>query len=92
MSDGTLVASLTEADRANWINQSGRPATDTTEDWTQWQGDIVHMSPYDGFTKAMKNVKEVSLSFGCACFYAGGVAVSETGTASFDLLSFSVTP
>lgn len=90
MNGGTLVASL--ADRANWINQDGRPATDTTEDWVQWNGEIVHMSPYDGFTKAMKNVKEVSFSFGDGCYYACGVAVSGTGTASFDLLSFSITP
>jgi hypothetical protein len=84
----TLVAPL--ADRANWINQSGKPATDTETDWTEWQGDVVHMSPYDGFTKAMKNVKIVSLSFG-GCGYASGVAVS-SGTASFDLLSYSITP
>jgi hypothetical protein len=88
LAGGTLVASL--ADRSQWINQSGKSATDTTEDWVQWQGDVVHMSPYDGFTKAMKKVKEVSLSFG-GCGYARGVAV-ETGTASFDLLSFSITP
>ena len=92
MNGGTLVASLTEAGRANWINQDGLSATDTTEDWVQWNGEIVHMSPYDGFTKAMKNVKEVSLSFGDGCYYACGVAVSGTGTASFDLLGFSVTP
>jgi hypothetical protein len=86
----TLVAPL--ADRANWINQSGKPATDLETDWTEWQGDVVHMSPYDGFTKAMKNVKIVSLSFG-GCGYARGVAVETgTGTASFDLLSFSIAP
>jgi hypothetical protein len=84
----TLVAPL--ADRANWINQSGRNALDTTVNWVEWQGDVVHMSPYDGFTKAMKNVKIVSLSFG-GCGYASSVAV-KTGTASFDLLSFSIAP
>ena len=85
-----LVAPL--ADRANWINQSSKPATDTETDWVEWQGDVVHMSPYDGFTKAMKNVKIVSLSFG-GCGYAGGVAVETgTGTASFDLLRFSIAP
>jgi hypothetical protein len=85
-----LVAPL--ADRANWINQSSKPATDTETDWVEWQGDVVHMSPYDGFTKAMKNVKIVSLSFG-GCGYASSVAVKTgTGTASFDLLRFSIAP
>lgn len=84
----TLTAPLD--DRENWINQSGKSALDTTENWLEWQGDYVHMSPYDGFTKAMKNVKIVSLSFG-GCGYARGVAVS-SGTASFDLLSYSIAP
>ena len=84
----TLTAPLD--DRANWINQSGKSALDKTENWVEWQGDVVHMSPYDGFTKAMENVKIVSLSFG-GCGYARGVAVS-SGTASFDLLSYSIAP
>ncbi len=62
VTSGTLTASL--ANRSIWINQSGKSALDTTEDWVQWQGDVVHMSPYDGFTQAMKNVKQISLSFG----------------------------
>ena len=91
-SSTTLTASLANADRSGWINQSGKPATDGTEDWVQWQGDIVHMSPYDGFTKAREDVKEVNLSFGDQCAYARGVAVSEVGDASFDLESFTITP
>ena len=87
---GTLTGNLN--DRSSWINQSGKSATDTTEDWQQWQGDIVHMSPYDGFTKAREEVKEVNLSFGDQCAYARGVAVSDDGAASFDLESFTVTP
>ena len=88
-SECTLTASL--MDRELWTNQSGKSATDTTEDWVQWQGDIVHMSPYDGFTYAMENVKEVGLSFGRAGSYASGVAIDGTVPASFQLNSFTVT-
>jgi hypothetical protein len=42
-----------------------------------------------GFTKAMKNVKLIGLSFGSSCRYASGVAlVGATGT--FTLTSFTV--
>lgn len=89
MTGGSLTAALTEANRENWLNQSGRLATDTTEDWVQWQGDIVHMSPYDGFTKAMKNVKQLGLSFGNASAYASGIALDgEVGT--FQVISFKI--
>ena len=47
-------------------------------------------SPYDGFTNALKNVKEVGLSFG-GSGYARGVAL-DGGTASFQLNSFTVSP
>jgi hypothetical protein len=90
VTSGTLTASL--ADRDAWINQSGKPATDTTEDWIQWQGDVVHMSPYDGFTRAMKNVKQISLSFGSSGSYASGVAVVGQDPATFTMSSFTVTP
>lgn len=89
LTSGQLIASL--ADRALWTNQSGKSATDTTEDWQQWQGDIVHTSPYDGFTKAMKNVKQLGLSFGNASSYASGIAIVG-GTGTFAMTSFSVTP
>lgn len=85
---GTLTGDLN--DRSNWINQSGKSATDHEKDWTEWQGDVVHMSPYDGFTRAMKEVKEISFSFG-ACGYARGVA-TEGGSGTFTLNNFSVTP
>ena len=85
---GTLEASL--ADRTLWTNQSGKSAIDVTENWKQWQGDIVAMSPYDGFTKAMQNVKQVGLSFG-SCGYASGVALDgKTGTftmSDFDIIT-----
>jgi hypothetical protein len=86
---GTLDVPLT--DRSLWTNQSGKSATDQTGDWLEWQGDIVPMSPYDGFTKAMKNVKQLGLSFGSSCAYASGVAVNG-GPASFRLTSFTITP
>ncbi len=86
---GQLLASL--ADRTLWTNQSGKSATDHTEGWLEWQGDIVHMSPYDGFTKAMKNVKQLGLSFGSSGSYASGVAlVGRTGTVT--MTAFTVTP
>jgi len=87
---GTLLASL--ADRTLLTNQSGKSATDITEDWQQWQGDIVAMSPYDGFTKAVHDVKQVGLSFGNTCSsYASGIAmVGDAGT--FTMKDFTITP
>ena len=65
--------------------------TDTTQDWVQSQGDVVHMSPFDSFTKAMKSVKQLGLSFGNQCSYASGVAiVSRAG--DFTMNIFTVTP
>ena len=87
LTSGSLTAAL--SDRTIWINQSGKPATDTTEDWLQWQGDVVHMSPYDGFTKAMQQVKQLGLSFGSAGSYASGVALDgKSGT--FTVSSFTI--
>ena len=83
----SLAASL--SDRNQWTNQSGKSASNDTENWQQWQGDIVHMSPYDGFTKAMKNVKQLGLSFGNSGSYASGVALDgKTGT--FTLIDFTI--
>ena len=87
LSEGTLTAALT--DREHWLNQSGKLATNTTEDWQQWQGDIVHMSPYDGFTKAMKNVKEIGLCFGSSGSYASGVAKT-VSPGTFTVSSFTI--
>jgi hypothetical protein len=44
-----------------------------------------------GFAAALKNVKEIGVAFGSSCSYASGVNVSG-GTASFQLLSYTVTP
>ena len=87
--NGTLEASL--ADRTKWTNQAGKSATDTTPNWTDWTGSTVALSPYDGFTKAAKKVKQLGLSFGSDSRYASGVALDgHTGT--FTVQSFTVTP
>jgi hypothetical protein len=88
-SGGTLTASLSTCNL--WSNQSGKSACDTTPNWLEWQGDIVALSPADGFANATKNVKQVGLSFGNASSYASGVAL-DGGTGTFDLTSFTITP
>jgi hypothetical protein len=90
VSSGTLTASLT--DRTQWTNICGKSATDTTvysgPDCVG--GTYPAVSPYDGFTNAMNNVKQVGLSFGRASSYASGVANNTSST--FNLTSFTVTP
>jgi hypothetical protein len=86
---GTLTASL--SDCTLWSNQSGKSACDTTQDWTEWQGDVVHASPAEGFANAMKNVKQLGLSFGSSGSYASGVAlVGDSGV--FRVVAFDLTP
>lgn len=94
VSSGTLTAGLTEADRASWTNICGQSATDTTPHpgANCVGGTDPNVSPYDGFTNAMKNVKQVSLSFGRASRYASGVAAVDTDSAVFNMTSFTVTP
>lgn len=86
---GQLLASL--ADRTAWTNQAGLSATNTIPNWIDWTDDLVVLSPSDGFTKAVKNVKQIGLSFGSSCGYASGVAVVGTAAASFHMTSFTVT-
>ena len=83
------VLSISTADRSKWSNQAGKSAEDTTAPWTDWTGAIVVESPYDGFTAALKKVKEITLSFGSECRYASGVAVSD-GNGNFLLTNFTV--
>ncbi len=83
---GTVMAPLD--DRAHWINQSGKPATDTGINWKELQGDIVATSPYDGFTSAIKNIKQLGLAFGSSCRYASGVA--NDNNAVFNLEDYSI--
>ena len=87
-----ITASTSEDDRANWINVCGKSATDiivySGPDCVG--GTYPAESPYDGFTNALKNVKEVGLSFG-GSGYARGVALT-SGSADFQLNSFTITP
>ena len=91
-SSGTLTGDLTN--RSQWTNLCGQSATDTTPHPGPncVGGTDPAVSPSDGFTSAMRNVKEVGLSFGRASSYASGVAIDDTGTATFNLISFTVTP
>jgi len=87
----TLTVSLN--DRTHWTNLCGQSATDhTVYPSANCVGGIDRpsVSPYDGFTRAMRNVKDVGLSFGRSARYASGVANGGAGPASFQLNSFVV--
>jgi hypothetical protein len=79
-------------DRTHWTNLCGQSATDTTPHpgLNCVEGIDPAVSPYDGFTNAMRNVKEVGLSFGRAGAYASGVAIDDDVLAIFQLHSFIV--
>ena len=80
-------------DRIHWTNLCGQSATDhTVYPSANCVGGIdkPSISPYDGFTRAMRNVKDVGLSFGRSARYASGVANGGAGSASFQLNSFGV--
>ena len=93
-SSGSISAAL--SDRAHWSNVCGQSATDTTPHPGPncVGGTDPAVSPYEGFTNAMRNVKVVSLSFGRGSAFASGVAWNggPTTSATFDLTSFDVTP
>jgi hypothetical protein len=84
-----LAVALT--DRTLWTNLCGQSATDIIPHPGPncVEGTDPAVSPYDGFTNAMRNVKEVGLSFGRAARYASGVAINGV-PASFQLNSFIV--
>jgi hypothetical protein len=86
---GNLTASL--ADRANWTNVCGQIATDVIAQPGPncVGGTDPAVSPYDGFTNAVKNVKLVGLSFGSSGSYASGVAL-DGGTGTFTLSTFTI--
>ena len=88
---GTLTSALT--DRTLWTNICGQPATDVVAHpgLNCTGGTDPAVSPFDGFTNAMKNVKLAGLSFGRASRFASGVAVT-VAPASFRLNSFTITP
>ena len=87
----TVIASLN--DRVNWTNICGQVATDTTTHAGPncVGGTDPAVSPYDGFTYAMANVKQLGLSFGSASRYASGIA-RDGGAGTFSVSAFSVTP
>jgi hypothetical protein len=87
---GTLTAPL--SDRSNWSNLCGQAATDTASHPGPncVGGTDPSVSPYDGFTAAMKNIKQVNLSFGRHDRFASGVAAQRTDPATFDMTSFGI--
>jgi hypothetical protein len=86
----TLTGAL--EDRTAWTNLCGQSASDPVAHPGPncVGGTDPAVSPYEGFTKAKRNVKDVGLSFGRASAYASGVANSGAGSASFQLNSFGV--
>lgn len=87
----TITAPL--ATRASWSNICGQVATDTTAHPGPncIGGTDPNVSPYDGFTNAMANVKQLGISFGSASRYASGIAFVG-GPATFTVSGFTVTP
>ncbi len=85
---GTITALL--SNRAAWTNICGKSATDTTvySGPDCINGEYPAVSPYDGFTNAIKNVKQLGLSFGSSCRYASGVANDTPST--FTLSNFNI--
>lgn len=86
------ILAVALADRTLWTNLCGQSATDITpHPGTNCVGGTdPAVSPSDGFTNAMRNVKEVGLSFGRAGAYASGVAINDVVPATFQLNSFIV--
>lgn len=84
---GSWSASL---DRAGWTNLCGKAATDTTVSVDCMTGTMTNLSPYDGFTRAMKNVKQLGLSFGSSGSYASGVAITGDTAGTFTVNKFTV--
>jgi hypothetical protein len=70
----------------------GMSASDTTVGYYDCMtGSLMTTSPATGFANAMKNVKQLGLSFGNANRYASGVAlVGSNGT--FTVTTFTITP
>ena len=89
-SSGTLTAAL--ADRSHWSNVCGQLASDTIAHPGPncVGGTDPNVSPYVGFTAAMRNIKQVNLSFGRASSYASGVAAVGTDSATFDMTRFAI--
>lgn len=91
VSSGALSVPLT--DPSKWTNICGQSATDTIPHpgANCVGGTDPAVSPFDGFTNAVKNVKLVGLGFGSSNSYASGVAL-DGGTGMFQLRSFTIEP
>ncbi len=89
LTSGNLTVSL--SDRTRWTNVCGQSATDTNVyAGPNCVGSVdPAVSPYDGFTNAMKNVKQIGLGFGSEGSYASGVAL-DGGTGIFTVSSFTI--
>ena len=89
VSSGTLTAPLTN--RSQWTNICGQSATDKTAHPGPncVGGTDPAVSPYDGFTNAMKNVKLIGISFGSSGSYASGIALYDA-TGTFTLTNFTI--
>lgn len=69
---------------ANWITVYGEPATQTTPDSTS------EIIPYNYFVSTLANIGDVGMTFGGGCF-AGHGAYLDRGTATFKLISYTIT-
>jgi hypothetical protein len=89
-----ILSFRTSGDRGAWSNICGKGADDTTV-YTGPDcvgGVYPAVSPYDGFTAALKNVKLIGVAFGSSCRYASGVAVTGTDGGTFQLRSYTIEP
>ena len=86
------VLSVSLKDRSKWSNLCGQRADDDVTIRTGTDcvgGEYPGVTAYDGFTNAVKNVKQVGVSFGNTNSYASGVAV-EDGTGEFTINNYTI--
>lgn len=86
---GSVTAPLIAS--ANWTNICGQSALDTTPNPGPncVGGTDPNVSPADGFANAMKNVKQLGLSFGNNDGFAKGIAL-DNGTGTFSVTAFNL--
>jgi hypothetical protein len=87
-SSGGLTVPLTDSTR--WSNLCGQRADDTNTYPDCITGVQSTVSPAEGFTNAMKKVKQVGLSFGNASRYASGVAIDGNTPGMFTVTGFTI--
>ncbi len=87
---GTFTAAL--SDRSHWTDICGQSAADKTvrigPDCVG--GNYPGIFGYVGFTNALQNVKEISISFGRTSAYASGIATTGTDPAYFNLTNLGI--